>query len=260
MVPVYRLRDGIRMITKNKEIFSYCSEFLLENKSIIIFPEGNHSLNRSVRSLSKGFTRIIVEYFNKRKDQELVIIPVGLNFQSPRDFGNQVSIYYGKSIDPAIFLNSNNILNIKELKNKVQDSLKELTTHIEIDNDYENTIRKLNALNVDYTNPNKVNECINNQFKYEGNKVKSISGLFYIFKFLTILFYSVPYFIWKRMVFPKIIQDEFIGTFRFLIIITLAPLFLIIEAVLITVLFGNVYGLLTILAGIFIPLITSKIK
>jgi 1-acyl-sn-glycerol-3-phosphate acyltransferase len=50
MIPVYRLRDGIRTITKNNEIFSYCSEILMDNNSIILFPEGNHSLNRSVRT------------------------------------------------------------------------------------------------------------------------------------------------------------------------------------------------------------------
>ena len=260
MIPVYRLRDGIRTITKNKEIFSSCSDFLLLNKSIILFPEGNHSLNRCVRNLSKGFTRIVDDYIKKRKDQELVIIPVGLNYQSPTEFGDRVSIYFGRSIDPGNYLNSNDVLDIQRLKISVQDNLKLLTTHIKIDNDYESNLNKLNTLKVDFTDPILVNECLNNQFQYRGNKTRSISRMFYFFKFFTILIYSIPYLIWKKIISPKIVDDEFIGTLRFSVIITIAPLFLIGEAILISVLFGDVYGLISLFIGIIVPLISLRAK
>lgn len=260
MIPVYRLRDGIRTITKNKRIFSYCSDVLLNNKSIILFPEGNHSLNRNVRNLSKGFTRIIEDYLKRKKEHKLVIIPVGLNYQTPTEFGDRVSIFFGRSIDPSKFLNSNNELDILLLKSSVQNNLKELTAHIETDDNYNDIIHRLNSMKVDFTDPVNVNECINNDFEYEGKKVKDTSKTYYLFKFLTILIYSVPYLIWKTVITPKIIQNEFIGTLRFMVIITIAPIFLIVEVLLFSFFIDYIYGLILMIAGIIIPLITSKIK
>ena len=260
MLPVYRVRDGIRTITKNKKIFSTCSEILHQNKSIILFPEGNHSLKRSVRDLSKGFTRIVEDFLNTNQNHELVIVPVGLNYQSPRAYGDRVSIYFGNHIDPLNFMNSENDVDIQQLKACVQYHLKELTTHFEMDDNYESTIEKLNALKVDYTNPKLIKECVNNQFKYKGKHVKRNSGWYNIFRFLTILIYSLPFFIWKIRVVPTIKEDEFIGTMRFATIISIAPIFLVLEILLIAILFGTIYGLIGLLIALIIPLITLRVK
>jgi len=49
MLPVYRIRDGWNTISNNTAIFESCSELLNNNEAIVIFPEGNHNLNRTVR-------------------------------------------------------------------------------------------------------------------------------------------------------------------------------------------------------------------
>ena len=43
MLPVYRMIDGVSTIQKNKAIFKKCSQLLRDKKSIVLFPEGNHS-------------------------------------------------------------------------------------------------------------------------------------------------------------------------------------------------------------------------
>jgi 1-acyl-sn-glycerol-3-phosphate acyltransferase len=56
MLPVYRIRDGWGNLTNNTAVFERCSKLLKTGECIVIFPEGNHNLKRTVRPLSKRFT------------------------------------------------------------------------------------------------------------------------------------------------------------------------------------------------------------
>jgi 1-acyl-sn-glycerol-3-phosphate acyltransferase len=259
MLPVYRVRDGIRSITKNRSVFKRCSEILQQDNSIIVFPEGNHSLNRTVRPLSKGFTRIIDAYFSDDKNGKLKIIPVGLNYQSPKEYGDRVAIHFGKPIDPKAYLISDSKLDITGLKNRVHEELQKLTTHINDQKDYNNTIRDLNQMNVDFTKPGLVNEYLRNG-EYTGDQVKKRSSLFSILKSPIILLHLIPYLFWKFIFLPRIDDEEFIGTYRYAVCITLAPLFLIIEATLIALNLGEWYALFFALIGIIVPLIALRLK
>ncbi len=259
MIPVYRMRDGIQTIQKNKAIFSRCSLLLHEKQSIILFPEGSHSLKRTVRPLSKGFTRIIEETFQRYPSTEIAIIPVGVNYQSPTEFGDSMRVYFGKHINPALFYNKK-VLDVSELKNAVLTEFKKQTTHLDSDEEYDLKLKKLNELYVDFTNPIAVNKCIKNNFQYEGNKVSSKSKLYEFLKLLIKLMYFLPYLIWKKLVFPKISKPEFVGTFLFILIITLAPLFLIFEVITTSIFFGNITGLIILVIGIILPLFALKTK
>ena len=59
MLPVYRIRDGWSNLTHNNPIFEACSNLLHNKEAIVIFPEGSHNLNRTVRPLSKGFRQYL---------------------------------------------------------------------------------------------------------------------------------------------------------------------------------------------------------
>ena len=98
MLPVYRVRDGWSTITKNNFIFKTCTEKLKNNQSVALFPEGSHHINRTVRPLSKGFTRIVFEALNIHPNLDLQMVPIGLNFKEGTTFGDSVSIYYGEPI------------------------------------------------------------------------------------------------------------------------------------------------------------------
>ena len=80
MMPVYRLRDGRQTLTKNEEIFQRCSQLLCKGEAVVIFPEANHHLDRRVRPLSKGYTRILFQALELCKDLEILILPVGVNY------------------------------------------------------------------------------------------------------------------------------------------------------------------------------------
>ena len=259
MLPVYRMIDGVDIRKKNKEIFTKSAELLHKKKSIILFPEGSHDIKRRVRPLKKGFSRIIEETLQKYPKTDIVIIPIGVNYQSPTEYGDEITVYFGNHISAKEFWNDNN-LDFNGISNAVTIELKKLTTHIDPLNEYEEKLNKLKQLNVDFTNPVSVNDCISKDFEYSGEKKKSDSKLYSIFKALVKTFYFVPYLIWKKMAFPKVKELEFVGTFRYALIITLAPIFLLITVLTLSVLFGKTIGLTVLLIGILLPLLTLRLK
>jgi len=259
MLPVYRMVDGINTIQKNKEIFSICSELLHKKQSIIMFPEGSHSLNRSVRPLSKGFTRIIEETLQKYPETKIVIIPIGVNYQDPIAYGDSMSIYFGKHIDPLDYYQEN-VLDVPKLKDAVSNEIKKLTTHIKPGLEYENTLTNLKDLKVDFTNPTEINKYLEHDVNYTGKQVRANSTLFTFLKTCIIIIYSIPYLIWKKVAAPKVKELEFMSTFRYTLVITLAPIFLIIEVAILTLLFGKTIGLTVLAIGVLLPFVALRVK
>ena len=259
MLPVYRLVDGANTVPKNRAIFTFCTKLLDQKKSIILFPEGSHSLGRKVRPLKKGAARIIEETFQKYPNTEIVIIPIGVNYQAPTEYGDSMSIYFGNHISPNQFWDGSQ-LNMLELNKFISAELKLLTTHIDSISEYEVNLKKLKDLKVDFTNPEAVNNCLQNNFSYTGKKVKDPSVLYGFFIALVKVFYFVPYLIWKKVAFPKVKELEFLSTFRYALILTLAPIYLLLITLITTLFFGKTIGLTFLGIGILLPLFALRIK
>ncbi len=259
MLPVYRMVDGVDILQKNKEIFTLCSELLYKNKSILLFPEGTHNIKRRVRPLKKGFSRIIKETLQKYPATEIVIIPVGVNYQSPTNYGDAVTVYFGNHISPNEYWKDHS-LDFIGLAKKVSSEIKKLTTHIDPLNDYEDIHSKLKQIKVDFTNPVAVNKCLTKDFTYSGKKMDSDSKLYSLLISLVKIFYFFPYLIWKKIAFPNVKELEFVGTFRYALIITLAPIFLLILVATLSLLFGKTIGLTFLFIGILLPLLALRVK
>ncbi len=259
MLPIYRMVDGVDIIQKNKEIFTLCSELLHKKKSIILFPEGSHCIKRRVRPLKKGFSRIIEETLQKYPTTEIVIIPIGVNYQSPTKYGDAAHVYFGNHILPNDFWKDDN-LDFIGLSKAVSFEMKKLTTDIESLAEYDDIHYKLKQLNVDFTDPAAINESLSNNLKYAGKKANVDSTLYSPLLSLVKIFYFVPYLIWKKVASPKVKEDEFIDTFRYAIIISLAPIYLLLGTLTLGLIFGKTIGLLFLLTGILLPLIALRVK
>lgn len=98
MLPVYRIRDGYDTLSKNEETFQKCYDILDRKETLLIFAEGSHSLQRRVRVLSKGFTRIAFGALEHNPTNEIDIIPIGYNYSDAKKYGSKASVYYGKPI------------------------------------------------------------------------------------------------------------------------------------------------------------------
>jgi len=260
LIPVYRIRDGIKTIQKNTATFKQCFEILKNEGAIQIFAEGNHDLKRQIRPLKKGFARIILGTLQKYPDLEIQIVPVGFNYDSHLNFPSSVSIHYGKPFLANDFLTiENSDLRFSKIINKVSLALKKLTLHIEDSDNYDKIITKLNAHRVDYTNLAETRKIVNNIHALNlkstlHNKKINWFAPFHLVAKLNSLF---PLLIWKNL--KSSINDiVFTNTFRFALITTLFPLFYLIQAVVIYYFFNVKYALIYLAICILLGVISTK--
>lgn len=260
MIPVYRLRDGIKTIEKNTEVFEQCVELLHQEKAIEIFAEGEHHLKRRVLPFKKGFARIILGTLQKYPSLKIQIVPVGINYDSHLNFPSSVSIYFGKPILANDFIDVEKPdLRFTKIMNEVSTALKKLTLHIESSTNYDEIITKLNALKVDYTNPVEATklieaiELIPSKLQVKKRKINWLTPIHLLAKLNSIF----PLLIWYYL--KSTIKDNiFKNTFRFAVIATLFPLLYLIQTAVIYYFFNLKYALLYLLGCIILGIITTK--
>ena len=160
LIPVYRLRDGFSSLSKNQEQFDECARLFKKKESVLIFPEGNHGATRSLRPLSKGFTRIAFEAQRQYPEMNLQVVPVGINYSHHHAFNSRVSIYFGKPIPVSDYYKEPIPQQANSFKDHVAEEIKKRIAHIDDEIRYEEILTKLNASNPDYFFPDETNERI----------------------------------------------------------------------------------------------------
>ena len=143
MIPIYRIRDGFSSLSKNEAIFETIKDLLLQDKRILIFPEGNHHHTHFLRTVSKGVSRIA---FNSQlvNEKDIYVVPVGLNYFSHTRSGRKLILNYGKPMRVKDFMPEEGNPGPRDLNNfrvSVADAIKENLVIPEDDGNYEN--RKL---------------------------------------------------------------------------------------------------------------------
>ncbi|MGC1631281.1 MAG: glycerol acyltransferase, partial [Gelidibacter sp.] len=258
-IPVYRVRDGWNQISKNKAVFIFCSHLLSDHNAIVLFPEGSHNIKRFVRPLSKGFTRIIEETVSNYPELNVELVPVGLNYKSIEDFADSVVLNFGTPLSSKDYENLHLNTSILRMKSDVHNGLTKLTTHIDAE-DYDDILQKLENINVDFLNPEDVNQCVKSNFKNcktlpnpPRNFIKSVAKIG-----LSISLF-LPYGIWKLILEPKVKEPEFKATFRFALVISLVPIFMLVIAVILWFNFGASYALLYLVSVLILDLLAVKL-
>jgi len=224
LIPIYRIRDGVNQLNKNKEVFERCFNLLDNKKALMIFPEGSHDKRRTVRSLSKGFSRIVFGAIERNPKLQIQIIPVGITYQDSSSYPFKVSLNYGTPILANDFYKSNlNHSDIKEIKDVISDQLKTLSVHIPLTEEYGKLIEKLSSANIDFTKVDEVNSMIqSNIIIKRDRRINLVKFL----KSIVILNSFIPWLFWKY-VKNKVTDFEFISTFKFGVgSLTVIPFFL----------------------------------
>lgn len=257
LMPIYRIRDGVKELAKNQEIFNQCFSILKKGDALMIFPEGSHNIKRTVRPISKGFTRILFGAMDKHPDLKITVIPVGITYQNPSVYPTSVSVKYGDPIIANDYYDPDNIpASTSILRKMVADQLQERVVHIPNNEAYHTTIDRLNAANVDYTKVEEVNHMIST---HEINSQKKRYHLFYFLKLIVILNSCIPWLIWKKIA-AKVDEVEFVDTFRFGINTVTFPLFYGIQSWVISLFFGWTYGLSYVVASFLLVLLYTKLE
>lgn len=258
MIPIYRIRDGVDSIQKNQAIFEACFTAFNKKETVVIFPEGNHGLYRSLRPLSKGFTRIAFGYIDKYDKKDLLIIPVGINYADMQEKGTAVSLYYDKPILAADFYNPEDENEaIETLKNEVSDVLKKLSTHIDDIASHKKIEKVLINKGIDFLDPYKANKAIastedwdietsiqRNKNSFGNRFIKTLFTINTIF----------PIVLWRRIQ-PGIKDIVLVPTFRYGLSAGLIPLFYGLQSLLIGFLSTASWGFIYFLASIVLLLV-----
>ena len=211
-------------LNKNKVVFERCFNLLDNKKALMIFPEGSHDERRTVRSLSKGFSRIVFGAIERNPKLQIQIIPVGITYQDSSSYPFKVSLNYGTPILANDFYKPNlTHSDIKKLKDVISDQLKVLSVHIPLSEDYEKWIEKLNSANVDFTKVDEVNSMIqSNTIIKKERKINLVRFL----RPIVLLNSFIPWLVWKYLE-NKVTDFEFISTFKFGVgSLTVIPFFL----------------------------------
>lgn len=257
MIPIYRIRDGFETLLNNEAIFQHCYNLLDDKKALLIYPEGNHNLQRRVRVIGKGFTRIIFGALDRNPNNEIIIIPIGLNYSNPTAYASKAAIYFGKPISANEYyekFDKNN--SVIELKAEVSKQLKLLTTHIEDIEKHDEIVSYFK--NDEFLYPAKVNKKLSNLDNLSPIKPSHKKGFNPLLLFVKINSFF-PLLIWKHIK-PTISEKELIATIKFVIGITVFPIFYLLQSFAIGLIFNTTVGIYYFLFSFITVFILTKTK
>jgi 1-acyl-sn-glycerol-3-phosphate acyltransferase len=226
MLPVYRLRDGRETLGHNQAVFEKCARLLGGGQHLLLFPEANHNMQRRVRPLSKGFTRILEQSFRVSPHLHILLVPVGVNYQQADGFPDRVAFYFGRPLDARDYWNQKDTrLEVPPLKAQVFDALTHLTTHIPEGEDPGWWEKKIQEKGVDWLLPAQVNALLGGTetaFSMQPG-IPEFAGKIWdgFFRLLNAPVW-VPW-VWIRE--KRVPEPEFTSTFRFLFFLLAFPLY-----------------------------------
>lgn len=97
ILPIFRIRDGVKSLQNNEAIFEEAIGVLNDKKILGILPEGNHGDQKRLRVLKKGIARIAFQAEERKNFKlDVQIVPVGLDFSHYINFGSHLLMYFGK--------------------------------------------------------------------------------------------------------------------------------------------------------------------
>lgn len=257
MLPIYRMGDGMNSLQKNEEIFQKCYDILGKNGTVLIFPEGNHNIQKRVRILSKGFTRIVFGALEKHPDLEIAVVPIGINYTNAKKYASSVSLWFGKPISVNEFTVAKEFNEAStDLKNTVREALKKLVTHIDNQEDHDQIIKSFRE--EEFLFPERVNEKLKGKSELQplpqelDNPFNFLTPIVKINSFF-------PLLIWKY-VYSKIAEEEFIATFRYTIGITIFPIFYLLQSLLVYLVLGSGYAFTYLISSFLSVYLFTKSK
>ncbi len=105
ILPIFRIQDGGKEgLKKNDESYKRANELLKrKNAKVMIYAEGLCIQERRLRPLKKGVARFTFGAQDYLGNDELIVIPVGLNYSNPNKFRSTLFYNFGEPIKVSDF-------------------------------------------------------------------------------------------------------------------------------------------------------------
>jgi 1-acyl-sn-glycerol-3-phosphate acyltransferase len=136
MLPVYRLQDGgYRKLRDNYSTFEACHRALRDNKTILIFAEGNTKYEKRLRPLQKGPGRIAFGALEQYPDtEEIFVVPVGVTYTQVDRFRSEVMIDFAEPLRVRRYaeqFRGNNQEGVNALTAALESGMRRRLVHVE---------------------------------------------------------------------------------------------------------------------------------
>ncbi len=136
-LPVYRKVDSAD-VTQNLKTFQASNELLRNGGAIAIFPEGYSHNSPKLLPIKTGAARIAlgaISGFENHEKVDLKIVPVGLFYTNKTTFRSEALLHFGEpfEVQPVKLEADGEIPRdaVKELTEKIEDALREVTVNAE---------------------------------------------------------------------------------------------------------------------------------
>ena len=145
IMPINRIRDGIKSLSKNEDINDMAVDILQNRLYFCIYAEGTHQMKHSLLPLGKGICRIALQASNAfGKEQPLYIVPMGIEYGHFTRFRSSMLVQIGEPFNVTQFIENQAHLETPELLNALKDEIaklmKEKILYIPNDENYEGTL------------------------------------------------------------------------------------------------------------------------
>lgn len=168
LIPVFRLeRDGADNLVHNEETFKEVEDELLNDGTVIIFPEGKHQNKRWLGKFSYGYLHILFKAAEKSNfEKEMFILPSCNHYSNYFGIQEDILVKYGTPISLAPYYElykTKPRTAQRKVNALVREQVKELMLNIEDIENYESIDYLRETYGVEYTvknglNPNNLHE------------------------------------------------------------------------------------------------------
>lgn len=181
IVPIYRLRDGGKEgLQKNDESYRQVNKLLGKNAKIMIFAEGLCIQERRLRPLKKGVARMVFGAHQALNHKDLIVVPVGVNYEAPSKFRSDLFYNVGEPIKVSDFesLYKENPAKAQNQFLQLLDSkMRVLVTHIK-NKDNDKVIPELEKMVMkDWLKRKNLKKGLTNEFEVTSHLTELINNL-----------------------------------------------------------------------------------
>ncbi len=135
-IPIYRARDGMANLKKNKSTFEYVYTLLKDGKHVLVLAEGETKHEKRLRTIQKGTARIVTGLDELHPGTKLCILPLAVNYTDSHQFRSEFMAQVGTPILVEEYLNPNKEnprRAVKQMTDEITRQLREMVVHIEDD-------------------------------------------------------------------------------------------------------------------------------